>query len=219
LEITYCKPGSALTLPFDDFQFQRFRNRPIARAKFDSGGVCLGHNQISWNEFSSVMHVSLHKLNHSRRKYAPRWFFNNAALAEIILQQLSRRLGHWKNPPDPKIPKGERLEKLQQQLAGRVPFLTAELTEHCRQYVEAKRAGCSEEEKKSRELQIQILDSQIATARRMAQILASICFFYVRMGWNSVDVSNEIGNGLSPVAIRQCIRRLKLTAHSMGYTD
>ncbi len=189
---------------FDKHQAGR-RIRAVSARYTPEGWETTG---ISFADYDK-MHVARRAKQQERRLDTPSWAVNDKELREVLLKFCERR---FYLRPDPTIVTDEqriaRIRKKELAIADMEAPKLAGLRERYKTEPEEKRLRL--------ESDIQTFDSTLVMYRRgTLPVVAAIVYYYLRMGYDSVQVAESVG--LKPPAVRQILAKLRLTATGSYY--
>lgn len=147
-------------------------------------------SQISFGDFNS-MHIARREKQQIRRLPFPSWAADDAQLRRAVLVYLERRF-YIRDAGG--LTDAERLQQINDEAKRRLPRLRQHLDRYLLRYNTLAKNRAPKECLRRLGIEIQDLDSQVVALKRgIASLVTAAIFFYYRIGWNSVQIANELG--------------------------
>jgi hypothetical protein len=180
---------------FDDYQFARGKARAVSP-----------ETELSFSDLKH-MHIYRRKKIQERKQPTPSWVDNAEETRRVLLVYLERRV--YINVPDETKSYEQRLAAVRERAALLANALRGKLEALLRRF-HATQGELIAEGVKSLQIEIQNVDTQIQMLARLPGIVASIPYFYYKLGWDSVTVAEELK--LKPAGVRRILFRLNHVA-------
>lgn len=178
---------------FDDYQFAGKKTKAVS-----------AETHLSYQDFGG-MHVHRRKAAQWRRLETPAWALQDSTLRQTVLCYLEGRL--YLGPAPEGMSDTDRLARIDAESKRRLPNMVTGLRRRAQKYGDEARAGASEERLQRLQVEVQNSDSEIMLHKRgLAATVIAVAYQSYRLGWNSVQVSQELN--LRPPAVRMLLYRL-----------
>ncbi len=182
---------------FDEYAFAGKRVRAVSQ-----------ESHLSFNDFGK-MHVEF-RVSHIKRRKIVEWANDAATLRNVILTFLERRYNVTVPPGSTDL---ARVEAINFKAAADETNRKLVLEERLDAYKEALDRGDPPRRIRELEIEVQNSDSRARFDRRPVELTTSIVWLSYRLGWNSVQVAQEL-HILSP-HVRIILYRLCKIAHDI----
>jgi hypothetical protein len=203
--VTLCKPSTfsyghgGHAFQYDPYQFAGRRSKAVSSS-----------TGISFSDFSS-MQVERRAVQQVRRLSAPSWAMQDVSLRAALLAYLEKRFFIRRSEH---LTDAERLARIEAEAQRTIPRLQAKLRKLLKRYSLKSRHGRLGKQRLERlATQIQNLDTSILLYRRgIVAVVASAIFLYFRLGYDSVEIADDLG--LKSPAVRQLFSRVRHVAEA-----
>jgi hypothetical protein len=216
VRITFCPPMPAKGVYF---QKENLSRKPIS-VRFDSHGVSPeSMSTMSWEDYGQGVQTRLHLGGLGQRhQQTPLWTMNDTDVRRVLLAYLESRIYSKKQQKRIRGDERKRYVKVMRAMEREAASLCERLKRLVEEYVahiECTGPFCVAR-RKTLTCIMAGLDRQIILATR-ADVFHEIIRGFYRVRLNSTELSQHLGNVVTPYGIRAILHRLNKTAAGLGF--
>lgn len=196
-----------------------YRNQAPHYDRHQFSGKRTSQRLVSYSDQHN-MHVIKRVGRQERRLQTPTWAMNDELLRVMLVRFMECR-AYQGGYCDQTGTLQERLVRAEKKLATRIPGLQARLEKFILEYRQVQSQHISNSEKTERleelETEIKNVDAQIRLFRKPGGVAGAVLrcvHLYYGLGWNSVEVANEILPSLDPMWVHQVLYKLNHNAEA-----
>jgi DNA-binding NarL/FixJ family response regulator len=170
---------------FDKHAFGGRKTKAVSATKTPEGWDSPG---ISFGDLST-MHIQKREKVKERRLPRPAWAGDNEIIQSVVLNAAERRLYLPHDGPN-----DQRRARITAEAERRLPSMRAKLDRALLRHHEAAQSGASPERLQRLAIQVGGADTEIIMLERgLVGMLVAVLYMYYNLGYNSVQVAEELG--------------------------